>query len=181
MLIEGQPHPTTWAPPPPLTHPAPASSVEAPLEAPLGAEPTAPWDPAAYVLRSQDQSPLGATTHSDYFEMPKHSLSPAACGCEEPVLLPEDPMERRRGSSSMFVLPIPIQYQSGEASFPEPENVGCVRFGWLTGRLAGWLADWLGRAKGDGSVTGWRAGGGAGQGTGSWVELVACLHHGHAC
>eukprot|EP00887_Chlorella_sp_A99_P004191 scaffold23.g4191.t1 len=92
-------------------------SREAPLETPLDPGPSQPWDPASYVLRSQDVSPCGLVGQAEY--------AAGACGVGEEADLPQARTvggngASRGGQHSLFVLPVPIQYQ--ETPLPEPEQ-----------------------------------------------------------
>lgn len=93
-------------------------SREAPLETPLDPGPSQPWDPASYVLRSQDVSPCGLVGQAEY--------AAGACGVGEEADLPQARTvggngASRGGQHSLFVLPVPIQYQ--ETPLPEPEQL----------------------------------------------------------
>eukprot|EP00887_Chlorella_sp_A99_P007502 scaffold2.g7502.t1 len=94
-------------------------STSAPLDKPLTAEGHAlqNWDPAAYVLKSQDSSPLGVTALHDYLVPAQQPTAPADrfSGGRAPVPMARDSDAARLGQQSLYMLPVPLQYHDSAA------------------------------------------------------------------
>lgn len=107
-------------------------SEELPLEAPLVPQPTRPWDPTTYVLRSKDDAPLGATPPQAYLAPPRaRAIAPADAGGalsawgtlwamvdDSPALMGS--ADTGAAGQQMFVLPVPL----GQRRDPEERQEG---------------------------------------------------------